>query len=85
MDSACGYAALSLVRRARRGADSWELKANLLAPDGGGELRARGRVLPAGRTLTVCQGDCITTAPDGERHVATALVNHHPRDRSKAK
>jgi uncharacterized protein (TIGR00369 family) len=73
IDSACGYAALSLVD-APDEVLTVELKANLLAPAGGGELRARGRVLRAGRTLTVCQGDAFIAVPDGERHVATALV-----------
>lgn len=73
MDSACGYAALSLVDEPDE-VLTVELKANLLAPAGGGELRARGQVLRAGRTLTVCQGDAFIGAPDGERHVATALV-----------
>jgi acyl-coenzyme A thioesterase PaaI-like protein len=32
---------------------------------------SRGRVVRAGRTLTVCRGDAITFAGDEERHVAT--------------
>ena len=56
VDSACGYAALSLMPP---GADvvSVEFKVNLLAPARGDRLVATGRVMRAGRTLTVCTGD----------------------------
>ena len=56
VDSACGYAALT---RMPDGADvvSVEFKVNLLAPANGDTLRAVGRVVRSGRTLTVCTGD----------------------------
>ena len=56
VDSACGYAALSLMPP---DADvvSVEFKVNLLAPARGDRLVATGRVVRAGRTLTVCAGE----------------------------
>ena len=53
-DSAAGYAALTL---APAGSEvlTVEFKLNLLAPADGDLLIARGRVVRAGRTLTVCE------------------------------
>ena len=56
MDSSCGYAAFSLMPPGT-GVLSVEFKVNLLAPAKGEMLLARGRVMRAGRTLTVCQAD----------------------------
>jgi uncharacterized protein (TIGR00369 family) len=55
-DSASGYAAYTL---APPDSDvlAVEFKINLLAPARGDRFLARGRVLRAGRTLTVCQVD----------------------------
>ena len=55
VDSACGYAALSLMPE---DCDvlSVEFKVNLLAPAQGQLFRATGKVVKAGKTLTVCQG-----------------------------
>src|SRR5215510_8281625 len=50
-DSACGYAALSLMP-ADTGVLAVEYKINLMAPAVGEVLIARGRVLRAGRTLS---------------------------------
>lgn len=55
MDSACGYAAYSLMPADSR-VLSVEFKVNLLAPAQGQRFRAEGRVIKAGRTLTVCEG-----------------------------
>ena len=55
MDSACGYAAFSLMPTDAR-VLSVEFKVNLLAPARGQRFRAEGRVIKAGRTLTVCEG-----------------------------
>jgi uncharacterized protein (TIGR00369 family) len=55
-DSACGYAALSLMP-ARAAVLSVEFKLNLLAPAAGTQFQAVGRVIRAGRTLTVCAGE----------------------------
>lgn len=55
MDSACGYAAYSLMPAASR-VLSVEFKVNLLSPARGPRFRAEGRVIKHGRTLTVCEG-----------------------------
>jgi uncharacterized protein (TIGR00369 family) len=71
-DSACGYAALTLMP-AGAAVLSVEFKINLLAPAAGDRVCARGRVIRAGRTVTVCWGE--VTAYDGasERLVATMV------------
>jgi len=56
IDSACGYAALTLMPPDRE-VLSVEFKVNLMAPAQGAMFQARGRVVRAGRTLTVCTGD----------------------------
>ena len=56
IDSACGYAALTLMPPDRE-VLSVEFKVNLMAPAQGAIFQARGRVVRAGRTLTVCTGD----------------------------
>jgi uncharacterized protein (TIGR00369 family) len=62
-DSACGYAALTLMPP---GSDvlSVEFKLNLLAPALGERLRAVGTVVRSGRTLTVCSGEVLSLAAD---------------------
>jgi uncharacterized protein (TIGR00369 family) len=69
-DSACGYAALTLMPA---GSDvvSVEFKLNLLAPAAGERFLARARVIRAGRTLTVCSADVI--AAPSQTVVATML------------
>jgi uncharacterized protein (TIGR00369 family) len=56
IDSACGYAALTLMPPTM-GVLSVEFKVNLLAPARGIRFHAHGRVERAGRTLTVCTGE----------------------------
>lgn len=56
VDSACGYAALSLMEPGAA-VLAVEFKVNLLAPAEGTEFLAIGRVVRAGRTLTVCAGE----------------------------
>ena len=69
-DSACGYAALTMMDA---GAEvlTVEFKINLLAPAAGERLLARGRVVRAGRTLVVCRGDAVMVTAGQEKHVAT--------------
>ena len=69
IDSACGYAALS---RMEPGAAvlSVEFKVQLLAPARGARFLALGRVVRAGRTLTVVAGEL--RAEDG---ASVALLN----------
>ncbi len=73
LDSACGYAAFSLMP-ADAAVLSIEFKVNLLAPARGERLIARGRVTRAGRTVTVCTGDAFMIEEGRERHVATMLA-----------
>jgi uncharacterized protein (TIGR00369 family) len=68
-DSAAGYAALSLMP-AGIGVLSTEFKINLLAPAIGDRIVARGRVVKAGRTLTVAQTDVFAVTGGDERLVA---------------
>jgi uncharacterized protein (TIGR00369 family) len=72
-DSAAGYAAMSV---APAGTDvlTVEFKLNLLAPAAGELLIARGRVVRAGRTLTICESR-VGALSDGEETLcAIALV-----------
>lgn len=73
IDTACGYAAISMAEGDME-VLTVELKVNLLAPAVGDRLRAVGRVLRPGRTLTVCQGDGFAISAQGEKHVATLLA-----------
>lgn len=69
VDTACGYAALSLMPPGAA-VLSVEYKVNLLAPGQGERFLARGRVLKPGRTITVCSGEVIATRGREERLVA---------------
>lgn len=74
VDSACGYAALSLTPA---GAEvlSIEFKLNLLSPAKGDRFIARAAVKRAGRNVTVCTGDLFAISGDGaEKPVATMLA-----------
>jgi uncharacterized protein (TIGR00369 family) len=73
LDSASGYAALSLAEEGV-GVLTVELKANLLAPAKGDELIARGRVLRAGRTITACQAEATMKVDGTETSVAIMLA-----------
>jgi uncharacterized protein (TIGR00369 family) len=71
-DSACGYAALTLMPS---GSDvlSVEFKVNLLAPAVGDRFRAVGTVVRSGRTLTVCSGEVFALA-EGRPDKQVALM-----------
>ncbi|WP_297599506.1 PaaI family thioesterase [Mycobacterium sp.] len=73
LDSACGYAAFTLMARGKA-VLTVELKVNLLAPAIGDRLRAQGEVLRPGRNLTVCRGDAYAVTGDDSKHVATILA-----------
>jgi uncharacterized protein (TIGR00369 family) len=68
-DSAAGYAALSLMAPGT-GVLSTEFKINLLAPAAGDLIIARGRVVKAGRTLTVAQSEVFARSGGEESLVA---------------
>jgi uncharacterized protein (TIGR00369 family) len=72
-DSACGYAAFSLMP-ADAGVLTVEYKINLLAPAAGERFVAAGRVLRAGRTITVCRADVTAVSAGSTRLVATMLA-----------
>lgn len=67
-DSAAGYASLTLMPPGT-GVLSTEFKINLLAPAAGDRIVARGRVVKAGRTLTVAQTEVFA-----ERAGAATLI-----------
>lgn len=73
VDSACGYSALSL---APPGVEvlTIEYKVNFLAPAQGERFIARGRVVRAGRTVTVCSGEVVAMAGSTEKPVAVMLA-----------
>ncbi len=72
LDSACGYAAFSLMP-ADAAVLSIEFKVNMLAPAQGDRLLARAEVKRAGRTITVCTADAITFEGERSKVVATML------------
>lgn len=80
-DSACGYAALSLMAPGRD-VLSVEFKVNLLAPAEGERFVAVGRVIRPGRTLTVCSADVNAHGPTQETLIAqmqATMISIAPR------
>ncbi|MDJ0944311.1 MAG: PaaI family thioesterase [Kiloniellales bacterium] len=71
-DSAGGYAAFSLFPR-EASVLTVEYKINLVAPAEGELLRAVGRVLRPGRTLTLCDLEVFAVAPGGAKLCAKGL------------
>jgi uncharacterized protein (TIGR00369 family) len=69
VDSACGYAALSLMP-AGTAVLTVEFKVNLVSPARGERFLARGRVVRPGRTLMVCAGEMIVEGAGPEQVVA---------------
>lgn len=63
-DSACGYAALSLMPAGSE-VLSVEFKVNLLRPAQGARFVARAEVIKAGRTLTVVRADVHAHSNEG--------------------
>ena len=73
VDSACGYAALSLMPP-DSGVLTVEYKANFVSPAKGARFVATGRVVKAGRTLTICAGEVVAVDDGSETIVATMLA-----------
>jgi len=73
MDSACGYAAMSV---APEEADvlSVEFKVNLLAPGAGESFVARASVKRAGKRLAVCTADAFAVRAGEEKLIAIMLA-----------
>ena len=69
VDSACGYAAYTLMPAGSR-VLTVEYKVNFLSPAKGEKFIAIGRVVKPGRTLTVCSGEVLAYEYDEEKQVA---------------
>ncbi len=72
LDSACGYAAFSLMP-ANMAVLAVEFKINLLSPAKGRQIVAKAQVKRAGRTLTVCTADAYAHGEGEPKVVATML------------
>ena len=71
LDSACGYAASSLMP-AEAGVLTIEYKVNLLAPAQGQRFRMVGEVIKPGRTISVAEGRAYAFDAGREKLIATA-------------
>ena len=70
LDSACGYAASSLMP-AEAGILTIEYKINLLAPGKGQRFRMEGQVIKPGRTITLVEGRAYAIDEGREKLIAT--------------
>jgi uncharacterized protein (TIGR00369 family) len=66
VDSACGYAALTLMPPNTE-VLTIEFKVNFLSPAIGDRVVAHGRVVKPGSTITVCQGEVVAIQDGGEK------------------
>lgn len=71
-DSACGYAAHSLMP-AGSGVLSVEFKVNLLRPARGESFMARAEVIKAGRTLSVVRADVFAIGAESTRELVATM------------
>ena len=76
-DSACGYAARSLMPPGTT-VMTVEYKISFLAPAAGDEFVARGSVLRSGRRLSVCIGEALARAAGQEKLVAVLMATMIP-------
>jgi len=72
LDSAAGYAALSLMP-ADSGVVSVEFKVNLLEPAVGERIEARARAVRSGRTLSTCTADAWAIDAAGNEKLVALL------------
>lgn len=72
LDSACGYAAFSLMPKGAA-VLTIEFKINFLAPAKGTVFRAVGAVKKAGRNITVSEGELFADIDGGQKLVATMV------------
>ena len=81
VDSACGYAAFTLMPEKSR-VLSVEFKVNFLCPAVGEHFRAEGRVVKSGKTISVCEGKFFALHKDQEKLVAVmqATMMRLPKD-----
>ena len=68
-DSACGYAALTLMP-ADAAVLSVEFKVNMLSPAKGDAIVARAKVIRPGKTIMVCRADVVAILGREEKLVA---------------
>jgi len=83
MDSACGYAAYTLMPVEAR-VLTIEFKINLLAPASGDTFRAVGRVRKPGRSVFVAEGELYASRSGEDKLVATmggTLMAIYPHER----
>jgi uncharacterized protein (TIGR00369 family) len=73
LDSACGYAAFSLMPE-DAGVLTIEFKVNLLAPGRGEKFLFRGSVTKPGRTIVVADGQAYAFASDGEARLIATMT-----------
>ncbi len=71
-DSACGYAAFSLMPE-NSDVLSIEFKVNLLSPAIGDHFIAEGKVIRAGKTITVVEGNVYAVSDEKRKHVSTMI------------
>ncbi len=72
LDSACGYAAFSLMPEGAA-VLTIEFKINLLSPARGEKFRAIGMVKKAGRSITVTEGELFAHTGNRQKLVATMV------------
>ena len=72
MDSACGYAALTLMPVEAR-VLTIEFKINLLAPAAGDSFRAIGKVRKPGRSVFVAEAELYASSNGTDKLVATMV------------
>jgi uncharacterized protein (TIGR00369 family) len=72
VDSACGYAALTLFPL-DRDVLTVDFSVSLVAPAAQETFVAVGSVLRSGRTLTTCRGEVLGVADDGTRKVVALM------------
>ena len=73
LDSACGYAAYSLMP-ADAAVLTIEFKVNLLSPGRGERFLFRGQVTKPGRTIIVADGQAYAFAADGEARLIATMT-----------
>jgi uncharacterized protein (TIGR00369 family) len=73
LDSACGYAALSLMPE-NAGVLTIEFKVNLLAPGKGERFLFRGSVTKPGRTIIVADGQAYAYSAEGEARLVATMT-----------
>lgn len=71
-DTACGYAAISIVADGDAALTA-EYKINLLAPADGDRLIAVGSIIKPGRTLIACQGE-VFIEKEGKRKLCAVML-----------